>query len=162
MVLARFIDRDIEPQPTTDLVRVSITVVRFEEKTSADDSFLLPSFGDPYYVITVDGQRHVTGPTFEGGARILGGYFPIVFEIPADRQFVIIEIQAWDSDFDLPDPLFDERYDISTTPGSDSTGLSILTVFDVMGGPATITGDGTLDGSDQGPQAAITVMIEAR
>ena len=161
-MLALFIDRDIEPQTTAGQRRVLVTVVRFEEKISADDSFLLPSFGDPYYVITVDGQRHVTGPTFEGGARILGGYFPIVFEIPNDRQFVTIEIQAWDSDFDLPDPVSDERYDISTSPGTDSNGLSILTVFDVTGGPVTISGDGTLDGSAQGPQAAIQVRIEAR
>ena len=130
---------------------VVVTVVRFEARTAADP---FGGLGDPYFVVRVAEQELRSRPVAD---RVtVENVGPFLFNVSDNVRLVTVVVEAWDDD-----PIGgDERYDISSKSGSDSAGLDIVTTFDWLRGPTTLTGDGTADGSSQGPQGSIEVIIE--
>ena len=130
---------------------VRVLIVDFRELTPADP---LGGTGDPYFVVLVDGVSKTSQQYSDrGNLRDVG---PLSFEVPDDRRTVVVEIQAWDSDFDADDP-----YDISSLSGSEGAAINLVVRFDRLQGEMTVSGDGLADGSQQGAQAAIDVYISS-
>jgi len=129
---------------------VWVTILSFKELTAADP--FLP--GDPYFVIQVAGttQRSIT---YDNTSELedLG---PFEFDLSDDRRQVEVRVEAWDQDGNE-----DDRYDISSEAGSEAKGVTVSVTFDRLSGAVTVSGDGTLDGSSSGPQAAVTVRVES-
>ena len=128
---------------------ISVTISSFRDVSpSSPDPF--GGAGDPYFVILVDDQV-VTSQIYSDTSS-LNDLGPFSFNVSDDLQFVLIAIQAWDSDFDSDD-LFDISGDVASKP--------IVLIFDRLSGTAMISDSGLADGV-QGHEAEVTISIESQ
>jgi len=129
---------------------VEVSILTFDDhSTESFEPFGGP--GEPYFVVFIDGHKQIS-QEYSSTRRVVNVQ-PFIFHVPDDKQAVHVEIQAWDSDFNL-----DDAYDISSVANEVSLKFS----FDRLTGTTTISGDGTLDGDLSGPQAAISIRIESK
>ena len=127
---------------------VRVLVQSFKELTSAG---FLDGAGDPYFVIEVDGSRGTT--KVHSSTESIKNLGPFDFNVADDVRFVTVSVTAWDSDFDA-----DDLYDMSSLQGE----ASLTVLFDRLGPPVTLGGNGLDDGDESTQiQAAATVLIES-
>ena len=129
-------------------VRVSIFSFADVSSSSLDPFF---GSGDPYFVVSVDGEEQ---PSMSYTDRdSLENIGPFGFDVSNNIQLIEVGIEVWDEDFDVPD-----QYDVS----SEAQTASLRTVFDRLSGVITVSGDGRVDGAlSLGRQATLTAIIDS-
>jgi hypothetical protein len=141
-------------------VKVTVEITWVEFIDNIDTNILLQDVraGDPYFIVTIDGQRFKTAEpiTVDVSSTALSVVFTL--DVPDSKESISITIDLWDDDSSGYD---DDHADISPT---QSRGLT-LTYFiktnswtgDVTSGTADGSGDGTQSTDDD--DAAIAFNI---
>lgn len=141
--LSRRINRTVNEREISNSRIVSVTIKNFQELTTAAGTF---------FKIKVDGVEHtLKSAPFD----IITDVFPVMFEVPPGRQNVNVEVQAWA--ISRGDTV---QYDISSRPGDDSQGLSLVTIHHI-GTTEPLFGNGTLDERFGGHQGRVSVLIQS-
>ncbi|MCL0069261.1 PEGA domain-containing protein, partial [Dehalococcoidia bacterium] len=130
-----------------------LVAIKYFKETKAAD---LIGYGDPYFIIDVDGDRWMSSKPAFGDVASATDPYSVTVNIADDQRWLDIHIEAWDYDGGWT---ADEQYDISEDP--DSIVLSAkLDVLELMGEGLSITSDGAKDGGLRGPQAKIIILLQ--